>query len=81
MYYVYILWSDNKHYIWITQDIQRRLAEHSRGQNPSTKSYQNIHLIGYFEKELKIEAYALESIIKKNGHIEHWIKHPTFIKA
>jgi putative endonuclease len=81
MYYVYILWSDTRHYIWITEDIARRLEEHQNGKNKSTKSYSNIFLIGYFIKETRSEAHRLEKMIKKNGHINHWIDHSTFIKT
>lgn len=80
MYYVYILWSDTRHYIGTTSDIKRRIKEHTRWQTISTKNYKNTYLIGYFQKESKAEAMKLERMIKRNWHIEHWINHQTFIK-
>lgn len=81
MYYVYILWSDQRHYIWCTEDIDRRIEEHKRWQTASTKNYKNIILLWYFIKDSKQEASKLEKMIKKNWHIQHWINHPTFISA
>jgi hypothetical protein len=40
----------------------------------------NLVIVGYFEKPTKTEAIKLERIIKKNGHIDHWIHHPSFIE-
>ncbi len=79
MYYVYILKTDKKHYIGHTNNIIRRLQEHTSHKNISTKHYNSIQLIWYFEKGTRQEAMILESKIKKNGHIDHRINHPTFI--
>jgi predicted GIY-YIG superfamily endonuclease len=81
MFYVYILWSDTKHYIWVTNDLGRRIEEHKRWQNKTTSKLLNVFLIWHFEKQTKSEAMKLEKIIKKNGHIQHWITHNTFIHA
>lgn len=81
MYYVYILWSETRHYIWSTQDIHRRIEEHKRWQTISTKHYKNILLLWYFTKNTKEEALKLEKMIKKNWHIDHRIHHSTFIHA
>ena len=79
MYYVYILQGDNKHYIWSTKDIVNRLEKHRRGHTQTTKSMGHLHLIWYFEKQTKSEALHLEKMIKKDGHILHWLNHSTFI--
>jgi hypothetical protein len=36
-------------------------------------------LCGYFEKGTKTEAIKLENKIKRNGHIQQRLSHPTFI--
>jgi predicted GIY-YIG superfamily endonuclease len=81
MFYVYILGSTTKHYIWVTENITRRIEEHIRWQNVTTAKLINVFLVWYFIKESKREALKLEKIIKKNGHIQHWIDHTTFIHA
>ena len=81
MYYIYILRWPKKHYVGCTQDIERRLPEHKRGQTTTTKLLSAKELIWYFEKENKTDAYKLERMIKRDGHIQKRINHETFIKA
>lgn len=81
MFYVYILGSTTKHYIGVTENIERRIEEHMRWQNTTTSKLVNIFLIGYFIKDTRNEALTLEKMIKRNGHINHWINHHTFIHA
>lgn len=79
MHYVYILkWE--KYYIWSTNDLERRLQEHKRWNVNTTRKYNEIKLIWYFEKENQEDALKLEKQIKKNGHTEYRINHETFIK-
>lgn len=73
--------STTKHYIWVTENISRRIEEHIRWQNVTTAKLINVFLVWYFTKESKCEALKLEKIIKKNGHIQYWIDHATFIHA
>lgn len=49
MYYVYILQSeiDNKFYIGLTNNLNRRLEEHHRGEVSSTKARRPLKLIFY----------------------------------
>jgi len=49
-FYVYVLFSvkDDGHYIGYTNNLRRRLKEHNRGKNFSTKSRRPFKLI-YFE--------------------------------
>ena len=56
MYYVYILSTDDKHYIWYSWDIQKRLSEHQNKEVFTTKKYENIKLLWYFIKNTKTEA-------------------------
>ena len=55
-YYVYVLLSlkDNKFYIGLTNDLDRRLKEHEQGKNTSTAQRLPIKLI-YFEGHLSKE--------------------------
>ena len=41
MYYVYVLRSEvkNYHYVWMTNNIERRLTQHNEWKNQSTKAY------------------------------------------
>jgi len=78
MYYVYILKWKQKHYIWYTNNIERRLGEHKRWRTITTKLLWVHTLIGYFEKETEEEAQKFEKIIKNDGHINHRIDHITF---
>ena len=80
MYYVYILSTDDKHYIWYSWDIQKRLSEHQNKEVFTTKKYENIKLLWYFIKNTKTEAIKLENIIKRNWHVYYWINHPSFTK-
>ncbi len=53
MHYVYVLLSlkDEKFYIGLTGDLQRRLKEHNTGKNISTKSRLPLKLL-YYEAHL-----------------------------
>ena len=59
-YYVYVLQSmqNNNLYIGYTFDLQKRLQEHNRGFNFSTKSYKPWQLVHY-------EAYRNENDAKR----------------
>ncbi|EKD24998.1 MAG: hypothetical protein ACD_80C00131G0001 [uncultured bacterium (gcode 4)] len=80
MYYVYILKWDIKYYIWYTNDLEKRFAEHIGWLTPTTKKMWTLYIIWYFIKKTKTEAIKLERMIKKNGHIDHWINHETFVQ-
>ncbi|OGG00421.1 excinuclease ABC subunit C, partial [Candidatus Gottesmanbacteria bacterium RBG_13_37_7] len=56
MYYVYILISekDNKLYIGLTDNLERRINEHNSGYNFSTKSRKPFKLV-FYEALLTIE--------------------------
>ena len=72
MYYVYILLSnkDNKRYIGMTSDIQRRLFEHNSGLVKSTKHRRPLELIHHFQFDNKSDALVFEKKLKsKKGKI------------
>jgi putative endonuclease len=66
MAWVYILQSlkDKKYYIGSTGDLTRRLAEHNRGQNKSTKHRKPFKLIYQEEFGEIFDAKNKEKIIK-----------------
>jgi predicted GIY-YIG superfamily endonuclease len=80
MYYVYILkWT--KYYIWMTNNIYRRIEEHKRGNSYFTKRiWDNIELLWWFEYLDKKNAIELEKRIKKSWHIERYMKENSFVK-
>jgi len=66
MHYVYVLLSlkDEKFYIGLTGDLQRRLKEHNTGKNISTKSRLPLKLL-YYEAHLsKADAMRRERYFK-----------------
>lgn len=70
-YYTYILYSlkDNKLYIGSTNDIKRRLTQHSNGQVDSTKHRLPLRLIHYEYFISKEDAEAREIFLKSGfGH-------------
>lgn len=79
MFYVYILKWNKKHYIWYTNNLERRVNEHKRWQTTSTKQIKTYLLVWYFIKNTRSEAIKLENIIKRNWHIKNWINHNTFV--
>lgn len=80
MYYVYILKWDINHYIWYTDNVLKRFSQHQNWFTFTTRNMWNLVLLWYFEKQTKTEAIKLEKMIKRNGHIDHRITHPTFVK-
>lgn len=60
MFYVYILESlkDGKHYIGFTEDIERRIKEHSNGEVESTRIRRPLELVYY-------EAFKYEEDARK----------------
>lgn len=82
MFYTYILLGSSwKYYVWYTQDLERRLAEHRKLNNTKfTGKIWDISLIWYFEFSEKWEAINFEKQIKRSGHISRYITHIDFIK-
>ena len=66
MYYVYAIKSFERNYIYvgISNDVDRRLAQHNNGYNKSTKPYRPFYLF-YTEKlNNRIEARNREKFLK-----------------
>ncbi|MDP2980888.1 MAG: GIY-YIG nuclease family protein [Candidatus Omnitrophota bacterium] len=66
MYYVYVIQSlkDRRFYTGFTDDLERRIGEHNRGEEPSTKSRAPFKLV-YFEACLsKNDTIAREKQLK-----------------
>jgi len=65
MFYVYFLWLSNGDiYKGVTEDLKRRVAEHTRGNVESTKNYGPVKLIGYEAYRLKSDAWRREKFLK-----------------
>ncbi len=66
MHYVYVLLSlkDEKFYIGLTGDLQRRLKEHNTGKNISTKSRLPLKLLCYEAHLSKKDAARRERYFK-----------------
>ena len=73
MYYVYVLLStkDQKRYIGSTNDLQRRLDQHQKGQVFSTKNRRPINLIYSEEYDTESKARQREKYFKTHkGYTE-----------
>ena len=66
MWYVYVLKSLNNgsHYIGCTSDINRRIREHNRGENISTKKHSPFKLLHSETYASQHEAFKREKVIK-----------------
>jgi len=78
MWYVYIIWSVAHHeqrYIGLTDDVNRRLAEHNSGHSPYTSKFLPWKLdvvIGFAEKS---KAIAFERYLKSGSGFAFAQKH------
>ena len=65
-YYVYVLQSlkNNDLYVGCTNDLRKRLQEHNRGLNFSTKPYKPWHIIHYEAYRNKQDAERRENYLK-----------------
>ena len=66
MYYVYAIKSLERIYIYVgmTNNIERRLAQHNKGQNRSTKSFKPFKLIYKEAYNTRMEARVREIYLK-----------------
>lgn len=66
MWFVYVLKSlkDGKYYIGSTSDLERRLSQHNRGSNTSTKNRRPLELIYSETYNTEREAVSREFQIK-----------------
>ncbi len=67
MYYVYVIESeeDKRYYFGQTEDIEKRIIRHNKGNNRSTKSYIPWQLKWWKEYETRSEAMKVETEMKK----------------
>lgn len=69
MYYIYILLCCNNHfYVCFTDDLKRRLQQHSGGQVRFTKNLRPVKLV-YYEKQL-----AKDFALKREKQIKGWTR-------
>lgn len=75
MYYVYVLKSEQHYrfYVGMSQDVERRLAEHNSGKTKSTKGYRPWKLFFYEAFPDRQAARAREKYLK-SGYGKQWIK-------
>lgn len=69
MFYIYILYSnkDHKLYIGSTNNLKRRVNEHNKGKVPATKHRSPLELIHYEAYKIKADAEAREEYLKSGG--------------
>ncbi|TND10039.1 MAG: putative endonuclease containing a URI domain [Bacteroidetes bacterium] len=66
MWYVYILKSINKRFVYIgsTNNLEERLRKHNAGLSQSTKAYAPYKIVAYMAVETEKQARALEKYFK-----------------
>jgi len=66
MAWVYILRGDRRYYIGATKDLQKRISEHKRGSNHTTRRFgSQIELVMVKELPSMVEARKLERTLKR----------------
>ena len=72
MIYVYLLQSHtspDQHYVGLTTDLRRRLAEHNTGKSHFTSRFMPWHLVTYIAFSNQAKATAFERCLKSgSGH-------------
>ena len=73
MYYVYAILSETRNYIYVglTNDVNRRLAEHNNGYNKTTKAYRPFKLILTEKFENRTDARTREKYLKSGSGKEY----------
>ncbi len=66
MYYVYVIKSGDKRYIGYTNNLKRRIEEHNRGENRSTRG-RKWELIYYEAYKSEDDARERERKLKQRG--------------
>ncbi len=64
MYYIYSLKCKEGYYIGCTDDVEKRLQRHQKGQIPATKNRLPIELDFYFAVKNKYKAFEFEKYLK-----------------
>jgi putative endonuclease len=66
VYFVYIIQSEcGRYYIGLTDDVERRVAQHNEGVSKWTKRYHNWHLVASWEFATLGEALKHEKGLKR----------------
>ena len=74
MYYVYVLRStDSDLYYGCTNDLRRRLSEHTKGRSTATRG-RKWELVYYEAYKSESDARRREGQIKLHGRAKRWIK-------
>ena len=75
MFYVYAISSCTRNYIYVglTENVERRLAQHNNGENKSTKAYKPFKLILKENYATRMEARSRETYLK-SGVGKEYIK-------
>ncbi|MBI3020218.1 MAG: GIY-YIG nuclease family protein [Parcubacteria group bacterium] len=76
MYYVYLIKSIEKNYLYIgsTEDLKRRFDEHNSGTQKATKMYAPFRLIYYESYASKTDALIREKALKHHGSVVGHLK-------
>ena len=68
IFFVYILkLSNNKHYIGLTQNLPRRMLQHSHGRSKSTRNHLPFKLLWYDITPTRSNAREYEVFLKNRG--------------
>ena len=75
IHYVYVLISHQYNYMYIgmSSDIKKRLNQHSKGWNKTTKAYKPFSLV-YFEIYPNSKTARMREKALKSGHNREWLK-------
>ena len=73
--YVYVLSSQSRNYIYVglTKNMERRLDEHNKGRNITTRAYRPFVLLLVEKFETRLEARQREKYLK-SGIGKEWIR-------
>jgi predicted GIY-YIG superfamily endonuclease len=77
IYYVYSLKCKEGYYIGCTDDVEKRLQRHQKGQIPATKNRLPIELDFYFAVKNKYKAFEFEKYLKTGSGRAFIKKHLT----
>ncbi|MFC1594447.1 GIY-YIG nuclease family protein [Candidatus Omnitrophota bacterium] len=75
MYYIYVIASRSRNYIYVglSNNMQRRFVEHQQGYNKTTKPYRPFKLVHSEVFKTRIDARKREKYLK-SGVGKEWIK-------
>mgnify|MGYP000100175259 CR=1 FL=1 len=76
MFYVYVLKSlaDEELYIGSTRDLKKRIGEHNKGKNKSTKLRIPLSLVYYEAYAAEADARSREKMLKLRGQSRYQLK-------